>query len=297
MKKFVAVALVLVMTLGLTSLVFANPGQNPNRNPGAPEVQVATITITATGGGNNLVLRAINADGAVQIIPRAGNGTFTQTFAAFGYTGTIRVQGNSLREVTITGFPAPPAPPEPYVVREYSFYRFVRLNQVDSYFTGTSEVEGSREFVNGAAVKYNWVRTNEIPGVNGMGVISGARVTGTLNYQFVRNYVEQFERVYEWVDVTVWSNGDRDEVVREDSEHVRGGLVDGKVYSSDPFNGSRAIDVTSEQVVLHMGHGQSDAYGRFVAIAGGFSLALELHNTGNPPTITVTITEVDLAAL
>lgn len=296
MKKFVTIILALVLAFALSVAAFANPGQNPNRNPGSPEVQVATITITATGGGNNLILRAINADGVVQIIPRQGNGTFTQTFEAFGYSGTIRVQGNSLREVTITGWPAPPAPAR-YIVDEYAFYQFVDLNQVASKFTGTSEVAGSRTLV-GLNVSSTFVEVNfsHIPdsAATGSGVLAGFTASGTLNYQFVRNYLEQFERIYEWVDVTVWSDGARDEVVREDSEHVRGDLEDGDEYTSDPFDASRAISATGDNTVrLTRGGGQG--YLRGDAISGAFTVGLYIANQS--PRVDVTSVAYDIDAL
>lgn len=283
----------IVLVFALAVPVFANPGQNPNRNPGSPEVTVGEYTVRVTGGGNNLVIDILR-DGAVVYgrVSRAGNGTFSQTFTTTsGNEIFIQVQGNSLRNFTVTA-------PEVVIEREYSFYRFVELNQVASYFTGTSEVENSREF-NGEAAKYNWIRSNNIPGVNGMGVITGARVTGTLTYEYVRNYVEQFERVYEWVDVTVWSNGNTVEVVREDSEHVRGGLVDGESYYTGPYDGSRAIEVTTDDVVvLHMGNGQSSEYSRdFISTVNGFTVELNLRNTANPPTIDVTITGYDVNTL
>ena len=106
MKKILTIALVIVLTFALAITTVASPGQNPNQNPGSPEMSVNDIRITATGGGNNLQLLAIHVDGRTAVIPRAGNGTFTQTFDVFGgYTGIIQVQGNSLRSVAVTGVP------------------------------------------------------------------------------------------------------------------------------------------------------------------------------------------------
>jgi len=45
-----------------------------------------------------MVLEATNATGDTKVIGRFDNGTFNQTFEAFGKTITIRVQGNSLVE-------------------------------------------------------------------------------------------------------------------------------------------------------------------------------------------------------
>lgn len=103
MKKFLTILLAVAFVFGMAMPAMANPGQNPNQNPGSPELASEGITITVTGGGNNLVIRAIcNATGAVEIIPRAGNGTFTQTFIVFGYDVTIQVRGNSLVSATST---------------------------------------------------------------------------------------------------------------------------------------------------------------------------------------------------
>jgi len=114
MKKLVAVVLVLVLTLGLTTMAFANSsGQNPNRNPGSPEMNVGGLTITVTGGGNNLQIRAIlNADPTQSVVvPRTGNGTFNQQVAAFGYVYHIWVQGNSLVRSEFVSAPQPPVTP------------------------------------------------------------------------------------------------------------------------------------------------------------------------------------------
>lgn len=290
MKKAIALLLTLALVIALPVAALGNPGQNPNRNPGSPQTQVATITITVTGGGNNLVIRAINANGETVIIPRAGNGTWTQTGEAFGYTFIIRVQGNSLREVTITGFPEP----------ERTYNRLVRTEfeyrAVASVFLGTSEVEGSREFVGGAATVYNWYRNNNFPGVNGQAVRTGATVTGTLNYQFNRNYLERFERFAKEVVTYVWCDG---EVKGEYAgDWVSVGLVDGDEYYTGPFAGSRAISVSGGQIILHMGF-QGGLHDRTADVTiGAFTVNFELLNTGNSPTNTVVrITAVDLSAL
>lgn len=111
MKKLVAVALVLVLTFGLTSMAFASQsGQNPNQNPGSPSINAGGLTITVTGGGNNLQIRAIlNADPSQSVIvARQGNGTFNQPVAAFGYVYHIWVQGNSLVRSELVSAPQPP---------------------------------------------------------------------------------------------------------------------------------------------------------------------------------------------
>jgi len=103
MKKFISILVALTMVLAMTTVAFASPGQNPNQNPGSPQKEVAGVTITVTGGGNNLVIRAIdNATGDSVVIPRAGNGTFNQSFEVFGYEVAIQVQGNSLKNATAT---------------------------------------------------------------------------------------------------------------------------------------------------------------------------------------------------
>jgi len=102
MKKFIAFAMVLTMVFALAIPAMANPGQNPNKNPGSPEATVAGVRVTLTGGGNNMAILAICTEtGAQENIKRAGNGTFNQSFEVFGYAVAIQVQGNSLRNVTV----------------------------------------------------------------------------------------------------------------------------------------------------------------------------------------------------
>jgi hypothetical protein len=111
-KKILSVVLAIAMVFALAAPVLANPGQNPNQNPGAPTVTAGDILVTATGGGNNLVLTATNlVTGEVVVIPRSGNGTFTQTSWVFDYFEVvIQVQGNSLRNVTVTDHTPTPLP-------------------------------------------------------------------------------------------------------------------------------------------------------------------------------------------
>jgi len=116
MKKIRFLALTLVAILAMGAVVMANPGQNPNQNPGGPEMDLGAVTITVTGGGNNLVIRAIhNETGATVIVPRAGNGTWTQSFTVFTfYDVTIWVQGNSLvRYAIVDNTPLPNTPTLP----------------------------------------------------------------------------------------------------------------------------------------------------------------------------------------
>jgi len=295
-KKFVAICLTLILVLSLPVVALADPGQNPNQNPGAPEMTVGDYTVRVTGGGSNLRIDILREGEIVYpSVQRYGQGTFTQSFTTTsGKVLLIQVQGNSLVNVSVKppSEPCPPAPP--YIVEQYSFRQFVRLNQVDSIFISITEVEGSREFVNGNAVMYNWIRTNQIPGVSGMGVITGARITGTLLYEYVRNYLEQFERVYQWVDVTIWSDGTREEVVRSNSEHVYGDLQDGETYYTGPYSGSRAIVVSGGNVVLHMGF-QGGIHDRNADVTiEGFTVNFRLLNTGNPPSMIITIMDVNL---
>lgn len=294
MKKTIITIAALIMVFALAIPVLANPGQNPNRNPGSPEMISGSYTVRVTGGGNNLVIDILR-DGVVVYprVPRAGNGTFSQTFTTTsGHVIFIQVQGNSLRNATVTA-------PEPvvYIVEQYSRWNFVRYNRIASRFVGTTEVEGTREFAPNLVEAFEARRCNEIPGVNGNAVISGARVTGTLSYQYERNYVAQEEAIYELVDVTVWSNGARTYAVRPGYEHIVRYVLDRHSYPIGPFDGTRAIDVAGGDFILHMGHGQSDAHGRFITVLGAFNLTMELLNTGNPPTITVTLTGVNLEAL
>lgn len=109
MKKIIFIALVITMVFAMAIPAMANPGQNPNKNPGAPEVVEGGVTISVTGGGNNLVIRATcNTTGESVVIPRAGNGTFNQSFEAFGYDVNIQVQGNSLKTATANAIAPPP---------------------------------------------------------------------------------------------------------------------------------------------------------------------------------------------
>jgi hypothetical protein len=260
----------------------------PNNSSGDQGVQrIGNVEIR--GNGNNARIWINNQNTGV----RPANNTYT-TVEFAGYTIEVFVRGNAILRWTLIAAECTEEECEeyeecdkPYIVDEYSFYRFVRLYQVDSIFEGTSEVAGSREFVNGAVALYNWVRNNNFPGVNGQGVSVGATVTGTLNYEYVRNYLEQFERVYEWVDVTVWSDGERDEVVRADSEHVRGELVDGDEYYTGPYASSRPIKVSGGNIILHMGF-QGGLHDRTAdVVVGAFTVNFELLNTGNSPSNTV----------
>lgn len=299
MKKSLSLFLALVMVLALGVTAFANPYVRPNINPGASEVTIDGVRVNVVGGGANLRFYV----GGVEQEDRAGQGTFVHPVTINGVAYLVHVQGNSIVGVTLAI--TEPITPDPYVVSSGSFRQFVRYEQIDSYFYDTSEVEGSREFVNGSAAMYNWVRGNQNNAAfaayrgqfTGQAVLTGARVTGTLNYEYVRNYVEQFERVYVWVDYVIWSDErGRIETVQPDSEHVYGDVVDGDAYYTGPYASSRAIDVTTPgRVLLHMGHGQSSRWGR--TAVGGLGLSFELHNTGNPPRMTITITDIDVDAL
>lgn len=103
MKKFVAVFLALVLAFALAGVAFANPGQNPNQRPGGATSEAAPFTVVVTGGGNNLRIDIVDAQGNVIYTPRrAGNGSFGQTIdlgnvGLYGFSIDIRVQGNSLR--------------------------------------------------------------------------------------------------------------------------------------------------------------------------------------------------------
>ncbi|MCL2854096.1 MAG: hypothetical protein FWE21_00595 [Defluviitaleaceae bacterium] len=111
MRRFLTLLATVALTFGVATTALANPGQNPNQNPGSYEKGTGGVTVTVTGGGNNLVIRAIcNDSDDYIIVPRAGNGTFSQTFEAFGHIVTIRVQGNSLVSVELAK-PYVPAPP------------------------------------------------------------------------------------------------------------------------------------------------------------------------------------------
>jgi len=112
MKKLLVCVLIIALSLSLGVAALANPGQNPNFNPGAEIMTVNTsigpVVVEVTGGGNNLVMEVTWPGDSVTIgrgngfdVVRAGNGTFVQpvTIAVDGvvyYTIAIRVQGNSL---------------------------------------------------------------------------------------------------------------------------------------------------------------------------------------------------------
>jgi ferredoxin len=103
MKKFISLAVAVAMAFTMSVAIVANPGQNPNQNPGTANKAIEGVTVSLTGGGNNMVISVRdNATGATTTVARAGNGTFNQSFEAFGHAISIQVQGNSLRAITAT---------------------------------------------------------------------------------------------------------------------------------------------------------------------------------------------------
>lgn len=296
MKKLVAFLLATVMTFAMSAAVFAwGPASGPaNNNPGANRVDVSDLAVRIGGNGNSARLTVYANGDAIYVSGRPANNVYNVIALPGkfeGYVLGVFVRGNSILRVTVLEVPECN---EPYVVNTEVERRFVRYDQIESYFAGTSEVADSRTLTDSKAVAVNVVRCNEIPGVNGMAVKAGARVTGTLNYRFVRNYIEQWERVVQYVTITTWSDGT---VVEDAAPEFVDGVVRKAPYTTGPFNGSRAVDITYDQIVLHMGHGQSDAHGRFMIIEDEFTVALELHNTGSTPRITVTIVSSNLEAL
>jgi hypothetical protein len=172
-KKLLTFTLTIVIILSLTTIAFASPGQNPNQNPGSPEQVVGGVTVTVTGGGNNLVIRAIdNATGESVVIPRAGNGTFSQSFEVFGYYVSIQVQGNSLRSVEATsllpdngGNDNDNVPAQPVNIGFIGFWFDANLGRVlnTSFFWYTLE-EG--QYINWDVVEEayaNWVARGGLP--------------------------------------------------------------------------------------------------------------------------------------
>jgi hypothetical protein len=343
-KRVFALVLTAVMVLTTAVVVMANPangrqtaaGQNPNQNPGGPTMttECEGYTVTVTGGGNNLMLRVIRlADGHVYVVPRAGNGTFSQTFVATSGTEIfIRVQGNSLLNYNVTApyipcingcDPAdcPTNEPNctcncncyvPTIIASGYFRRFVRNDQLADVFINTSEVAGSRVISGGVSFTTFGERVNftDLSHVNGTGMgVRGAGFTasGTVDYQFVRNYVERFIAVYEYVDYVVWSspvkgsdeNG-RIETVRENSQFNPYDAFNGAPVVTGPFAGSFTFDVTgTAQGYMCRGEGgQAVDIGRTTtATSDGFTVDLYLADTGNPPTINITSWEVDVDAL
>lgn len=296
MKKFVALFLTVVMTVSMASVAFAAPrSTNANYGPGVSQVDRGEVSVRIGGNGNSARLIAY-VDGVQAYLSanRPANNAVT-TLRFDGFVVAVTVRGNSIINVNVVERPTIVV--APYIVSTTRVREFVEYNQIDSFFTGTSEVAGSRAFVNGSAVLYGWERRNNFPGVNGQGVRTGATVTGTLNFQFVRNYVEQFERIYQWVNVTVWSDGRVYREIEPNSTHVNG-EVSGDAYYNGPFNGSRDVSVSGGQIILHMGF-QGGLHDRTADVTvGAFTINFELLNTGNSPSNTVVrITNVDLAAL
>jgi len=90
-KKTLAFLLALAMLFSMTTVAFANPGQNPNQNPGGPRLVIDNVLVELVGGGNNM---RFYVDGELQV--RAGNGTFIQLVTINGIDYAVQVRGNSL---------------------------------------------------------------------------------------------------------------------------------------------------------------------------------------------------------
>lgn len=297
MKKVLAVLLTLVLVLALPAAALANPGQNPNRNPGSPEVTSGNYTVRVTGGGNNLRIDILR-DGVVvyPAVPRAGNGTFSQTFVTTsGHSIFIQVQGNSLRNVTVTP-PAAicPADDYPYVVGTEYVWRFYKLGErLDSLFLGALEVVGSRNLTD-LIVSSTFVEVNfsHIPDseATGMGVIAGFVATGTLNFSYIRNYLEQFERIYIQHNYNIMSDGSRI-FTGYGETRIDAAAEDGDKYFTTN-SGTADVYETGGGVRLVRGHGQG--YLRNYAISGPFTVGLYLANQS--PRVDVVFIGYDLEA-
>lgn len=300
MKKFVALVLtvVLVMALGVTAFaggwdVHRGGNENaPNHSSGGRGVQAKICVLDQTvveirGNGNSARIWINNQNSGV----RPDNNRWTKGITVGDVTVDVFVRGNAILEVRATATVY--VPYVPTIVEEYSFRRYVRTDQLNNLFINTTEVEGSRRFAGSASVGDNWTR-GHFEGISGMAVAAGATVTGTLSWQYNRNYVERFIYVYEYVDVVVWSNGDRFETLRPEFNPYD--AFDGAPVVTGPFNDSRAINVTSDQEVLHMGWGQG-LPGRTVTLNGAFTVTIELLNTGSTPDFRVNLANYDVYAM
>jgi len=97
MKKLLAILLTLSLTFGMASVVFANPGNNPNQNPGGPQLTTTCgVEVNVIGGGNNLRFE-VYFNGQRVEVTRNGNGTFEQRIdVSEDHYVIVYVQGNSL---------------------------------------------------------------------------------------------------------------------------------------------------------------------------------------------------------
>lgn len=280
MKKFIALFLVFVLAMATTA--FAAPAStNANTGPGVAQVVLEDVTVRIGGNGNSARLIAY-VDGVQVFVSanRPANNAVT-TLSFDGFVVAVTVRGNSIIGVNVLERPAAP----PVRTSETSEFRqFVRTEPVPSIPLGTSEVAGSRSLV-GLSVTATVEEVNfshRIENATGSGVVAGFVAIGTLEYEYVYNYLAQYIRIYEWVDVTEWSDGAREEVVREGSEHQYGGVHDGDAYYTGPYPGSRAINVSGGEVFLTRGssnNGQGQGFPRRdVATYGGFTVQLYLAN-------------------
>lgn len=90
----------------LSAGAIVESGQTRGENHGSPSVSYGGLTITTTGGGDELVIFAKeDATGDSIIIPGTGSGIIKQAFSAFGYTGVINIRENSLLGVEISSCP------------------------------------------------------------------------------------------------------------------------------------------------------------------------------------------------
>ncbi|MCL2855493.1 MAG: hypothetical protein FWE21_07735 [Defluviitaleaceae bacterium] len=101
MRRFLAFSLSLVLTLSMVVIISANPNNVATLTDG-------NITVTVSGGGANIVIRAYLDGEFLQVVPRGGSGNFTQTSTLeSGHIVRIAVQGNSLRTLTVLYAPQP----------------------------------------------------------------------------------------------------------------------------------------------------------------------------------------------
>lgn len=306
MKKLFMFLLVLTMSIALATTVAA--GNGPHNSPGEGVIRfthedIGDVELVARGTGSSLAIYVYVDGYGVGALRDTENNAYND-FEIEGFDGvlSINIRGNSMINVRVVPAEQP-----------NRFYRFVDyVDAEDSIFVGTTEIANTREFVNSSAVASGWVRGNQNNALfaafrgefTGQAVLTGARVTGTLTYQYNRNYIAQSYHEYEWVYVT-YLDGERIETPCPDSrflgvdyygEYI---IVPGLPYIDGPHNGTFAVDETTRAVLLHMGHGQSAVHGRNVTIySGAFTVNFRLLNTGNNVNNTViTITGVNAGAI
>jgi len=116
MRKFIALALTLVMTLSLASAVFAAPpSTNANTGPGVSQVEYSDVTVRIGGNGNSARLMMYIDGELVYTHANRPENNRTTVLRWDGYVVAVEVRGNSIVGVNVLERPVPPAV-EPIVV-------------------------------------------------------------------------------------------------------------------------------------------------------------------------------------